>query len=69
METKIRNYQTRVKSVNQENESLKDTLVQNQAQQADMEKELEQHRSQNKSVNQYESGHLRSVASLSLETA
>lgn len=52
METKIRNYQTRVKSVNQENETLKDTIVQNQAREADMEKELERHRGQLKSVNQ-----------------
>lgn len=59
METKIRNYQTRVKSVNQENESLKDAIVQNQAREAEIEKELEKHRGQIKSVNQSESAHLR----------
>lgn len=52
METKIRNYQTRVKSVNQENESLKDAIVQNQAREAEIEKELEKHQGQIKSVNQ-----------------
>lgn len=55
METKIRNYQTRVKSVNQENESLKDSIVQKQARESELVKELEKHRGQIKSVNQSES--------------
>lgn len=44
METKIRNYQTRVKSVNQENETLKDTIIQNQTREAEIETELETQR-------------------------
>lgn len=52
METKIRNYQTRVKSVNQENETLKDTITQNQTREAEIEKELETQRGKIKCVNQ-----------------
>lgn len=52
METKIRNYQTRVKSVSQENDSLKDTIIQNQTREAEIEKELEKQRGQIKCVNQ-----------------
>lgn len=42
MEDKVRNYQTRVKSVNQENEVLKDSVVQSQKKFAEMQKELEE---------------------------
>ncbi|XP_076610995.1 kinesin-like protein KIFC1 [Chaetodon auriga] len=51
MEGKIRNYQTKVKSVNQENETLRDTMVQNKMRVAEVEKELERQRSQ---ISEYE---------------
>lgn len=51
METKLRNYQTRVKTVNQENESLKGAIIQNQTREAEIEKELEKQRGQIKCVN------------------
>lgn len=53
METKIRNYQTKVKSVNQENEILKDTITQSQTRGAEIEKELEQQRGQIKYTDQF----------------
>lgn len=53
METKIRNYQTRVKSVNQENEILKDTITQSQTRGAEVEKELERQRGQIKYTDQF----------------
>uniref|UniRef100_A0A671TI43 Kinesin-like protein n=1 Tax=Sparus aurata TaxID=8175 RepID=A0A671TI43_SPAAU len=40
MEGKVRNYQTKFKSVNQENEALRDTMVQRQSKMVEMEKEL-----------------------------
>ncbi|XP_023151805.2 kinesin-like protein KIFC1 [Amphiprion ocellaris] len=46
MEDKIRNYQTRVKSVNQENEVLKGTMAQSQGKVVEMERELVRQRSQ-----------------------
>lgn len=46
MEGKIRNYQTKVKSVNQENEELRGTMVQSLTRVAEMEKELERQRGQ-----------------------
>lgn len=46
MEDKIRNYQTRVKSVNQENEVLKGTMAQSRSKVAEMEQELVRQRSQ-----------------------
>lgn len=46
MEGKVRNYQTKVKSVNQENEALRDTMVQSQSKMAEMEKELKKQKSQ-----------------------
>uniref|UniRef100_A0A3Q1E9W2 Kinesin-like protein n=1 Tax=Acanthochromis polyacanthus TaxID=80966 RepID=A0A3Q1E9W2_9TELE len=46
MEDKIRNYQTRVKSVNQENEVLKGTMAQSQSKVLEMEQELVRQRSQ-----------------------
>lgn len=42
----MRNYQTKVKSVNQENEVLKGTMVQSQTRVAEIEKELERQRGQ-----------------------
>lgn len=53
METKIRNYQTKVKSVNQENEILKDTITQSQTRGAEIEKELERQRGQIKYTDQF----------------
>lgn len=46
MEVKMRNYQTKVKSVNEENDALKSTMVQNQTRAAEMQKELERQRAQ-----------------------
>uniref|UniRef100_A0A8C4GGX6 Kinesin-like protein n=1 Tax=Dicentrarchus labrax TaxID=13489 RepID=A0A8C4GGX6_DICLA len=46
MEGKIRNYQTKYKSINQENEELKGTMIQSQTRVNQMEKELEMQRSQ-----------------------
>lgn len=46
MENKIRNYQTKVKSVNQENEVLRGTIVQSQTRGVEIEKELERQRGQ-----------------------
>uniref|UniRef100_H3CIB8 Uncharacterized protein n=1 Tax=Tetraodon nigroviridis TaxID=99883 RepID=H3CIB8_TETNG len=46
MEVRMRNYQTKVKSVNEENEVLKGTMVQNQTRVAEMEKELKRQREQ-----------------------
>nr|XP_046274682.1 kinesin-like protein KIFC1 [Scatophagus argus] len=51
MEGKIRNYQTKVKSVNQENEVLRGTMVQSQTRVTEMEKELERQSSQ---IREYE---------------
>lgn len=42
----MRNYQTRVKSANQENEVLRGTMVQSQTRVAEIEKELERQRGQ-----------------------
>ncbi len=46
MEDKIRNYQVKYKSVNQENETLKGTMVQSQSRLAELEKEFERQRRQ-----------------------
>lgn len=46
MEVKMRNYQTKVKSVNEENDALKSTMVQNQTRVAEMQRELESQRGQ-----------------------
>lgn len=46
MEDKIRNYQTKIKSVNQENEVLRGTMVQSQTRAVEIEKELERQRGQ-----------------------
>lgn len=46
MENKIRNYQSKVKSVNQENEVLRGTIVQSQTRGVEIEKELERQRGQ-----------------------
>lgn len=46
MEEKISNYQTKVKSVHQENEHLKGSVAQSRMKTAEMEKELERQRSQ-----------------------
>lgn len=46
MEVKMRNYQTKVKSVNQENEVLRGTMVQSKTRVAEIEKELERQRGQ-----------------------
>lgn len=46
MEGKLRNYQTKVKSVNQENEDLKGSMVQSQTRVVQLEKDLEKQRSQ-----------------------
>ncbi|XP_041811419.1 kinesin-like protein KIFC1 [Chelmon rostratus] len=51
MEDKIRNYQTKFKSVNQENDALKGTMIQNKLKVAEVEKELERQRSQ---ISEYE---------------
>uniref|UniRef100_A0A8C4DTD4 Kinesin-like protein n=1 Tax=Dicentrarchus labrax TaxID=13489 RepID=A0A8C4DTD4_DICLA len=51
MEGKIRNYQTKYKSINQENEELKGTMIQSQTRVNQMEKELEMQRSQ---ISEYE---------------
>ncbi|KAM7384746.1 hypothetical protein PAMA_011887 [Pampus argenteus] len=51
MEGKIHNYQTKVKSVSQENEALKGTMAQKQSRMFEMEKELEKARSQ---ISEYE---------------
>lgn len=46
MEGKIVNYQTKVKSVNQENEVLRSSVAQTKMRAAEMEKELELRRNQ-----------------------
>lgn len=46
MEVKMRNYQTKVKSVNEENEVLKGTMVQSQTRLAEMVQKLERQREQ-----------------------
>uniref|UniRef100_A0A674M985 Kinesin-like protein n=1 Tax=Takifugu rubripes TaxID=31033 RepID=A0A674M985_TAKRU len=46
MEVKMRDYQTKVKSVNKENEVLRGTMVQSQTRVAEIEKELERQRGQ-----------------------
>uniref|UniRef100_UPI0037E8B931 kinesin-like protein KIFC1 n=1 Tax=Semicossyphus pulcher TaxID=241346 RepID=UPI0037E8B931 len=51
MEDKLRNYQTKVKSANQENEVLKGSMVQNQTKVMEMEKELQRQRGQ---ISEYE---------------
>ncbi|XP_022599774.1 kinesin-like protein KIFC1 [Seriola dumerili] len=51
MEGKIRNYQTKVKSVNQENEVLKGSMVQSQTRVVEVEKQLEKQRNQ---IREYE---------------
>ncbi|XP_030003696.1 kinesin-like protein KIFC1 [Sphaeramia orbicularis] len=51
MEEKISNYQTKVKSVHQENELLKGSVAQSRMKTAEMEKELERQRSQ---ISEYE---------------
>ncbi|XP_026202411.1 kinesin-like protein KIFC1 [Anabas testudineus] len=51
MEEKINKYQTKVKSVNQENEVLKSSVTQSQSRVVEMEKELERQRSK---ISKYE---------------
>ncbi|KAM6973853.1 kinesin-like protein KIFC1 [Tautogolabrus adspersus] len=51
MEDKLRNYQTKVKSANQENEVLKGTMVQSQSKVVEMERELLKQRKQ---ISEYE---------------
>ncbi|XP_053190435.1 carboxy-terminal kinesin 2-like [Scomber japonicus] len=51
MEGKLSNYQSKVKSVNQENESLKGSMAQSQSRIMEMESELESQRSQ---ISEYE---------------
>uniref|UniRef100_A0A8C2Z1C5 Kinesin-like protein n=1 Tax=Cyclopterus lumpus TaxID=8103 RepID=A0A8C2Z1C5_CYCLU len=46
MEGKVRNYQTKVKATNQENEALKETMVQSQSRVVEMEKTLARQKSQ-----------------------
>ena len=46
MEGKVRNFQTKIKSVNQENEVLKDTVVQSNTKVIEMEKNLARQRNQ-----------------------
>lgn len=46
MEEKINKYQTRVKSVNQENEVLKGSMAQSQVKAMEMEREVQKQRSQ-----------------------
>ncbi|KAM3858279.1 kinesin-like protein KIFC1 [Diretmus argenteus] len=46
MEGKIQNYQVRVKSVHQENEALKESVVQTRMREAEMKRELERQRNQ-----------------------
>lgn len=46
MEERIQSYQTKFKSVNQENEALKGSVAQSRAKTAEMEKELQRQRSQ-----------------------
>uniref|UniRef100_A0A8C6U8V3 Kinesin-like protein n=1 Tax=Neogobius melanostomus TaxID=47308 RepID=A0A8C6U8V3_9GOBI len=47
MEEKVQNYQTKYKSVNQENEVLKESMAQNQLRTSEMKKELERLRNTN----------------------
>nr|XP_020502304.1 kinesin-like protein KIFC1 [Labrus bergylta]XP_020502305.1 kinesin-like protein KIFC1 [Labrus bergylta] len=51
MEDKLRNYQTKVKSANQENEVLKGTMVQSQSKVTEMQREL---LAQRKQISEYE---------------
>uniref|UniRef100_A0A8C2X2L4 Kinesin-like protein n=1 Tax=Cyclopterus lumpus TaxID=8103 RepID=A0A8C2X2L4_CYCLU len=51
MEGKVRNYQTKVKATNQENEALKETMVQSQSRVVEMEKTLARQKSQ---ISEYE---------------
>ncbi|KAM6899616.1 kinesin-like protein KIFC1 [Xenentodon cancila] len=51
MEDKIRNYQTRVKSVNEENEKLKGSMTTSQTKVGELEKQVEKQRSQ---ISKYE---------------
>ncbi|XP_030597173.1 kinesin-like protein KIFC1 [Archocentrus centrarchus] len=51
MEDKIRNYQAKVKSLNQENEVLKDSMSQSQTKMVDMETELQKQRTK---IREYE---------------
>ncbi|KAK1879814.1 Carboxy-terminal kinesin 2 [Dissostichus eleginoides] len=51
MESKLHNYQTKVKSVNQENEDLKSTMVKSQTRVTDLEKSVAVQRSQ---ISEYE---------------
>lgn len=53
MEDKINKYQTKVKSVNQENEVLKSSVSQTQVRVVEMEKELERQRSQIRCKNHF----------------
>uniref|UniRef100_G3NAT2 Kinesin-like protein n=1 Tax=Gasterosteus aculeatus aculeatus TaxID=481459 RepID=G3NAT2_GASAC len=51
MEGKIRNYQTKVKTTNQENEELRGTMAQTQSRVSEMEKKLEK---QTRQISEYE---------------
>ncbi|XP_040045374.2 kinesin-like protein KIFC1 [Gasterosteus aculeatus] len=51
MEGKIRNYQTKVKTTNQENEELRSTMAQTQSRVSEMEKKLEK---QTRQISEYE---------------
>lgn len=46
MEGKLRNYQSKVKSVNEENDILKGTMVQSKMRVTEMERELKRQQSQ-----------------------
>lgn len=58
MESKVRNYQTKVKSVNEENEVLRGTIAHNQMRGAEAEKELERQRGQIRYQQQFIFKHL-----------
>lgn len=59
MENKVRNYQTKVKSVNEENEVLRGTIAQSKMRGAETEKELERQRGQIRYKQQFLFKHLR----------
>uniref|UniRef100_A0AAQ5XVR3 Kinesin-like protein n=1 Tax=Amphiprion ocellaris TaxID=80972 RepID=A0AAQ5XVR3_AMPOC len=67
MEDKIRNYQTRVKSVNQENEVLKGTMAQSQGKVVEMERELVRQRSQIRCKNHQKTEYLAVLLVFSLQ--
>lgn len=58
MESKVRNYQTKVRSVNEENEVLRGSIAQSQMRGAETEKELERQRGQIRYKQQFILKHL-----------